>query len=100
MAEEPVTDFEGQLRTLETRLGHEVRKLEIVREVASALGSTLDLDRLLDLILSRLTPLLDADRSTLYLMTEDGRELTSKRFLCAISEATLVLTRRPMEGSW
>jgi signal transduction histidine kinase len=78
MSEAPNTDFEVQIKTLETRLDGEIRKLEIVREVASALGSTLDLDRLLDLILSRLTALLEADRSTLYLVTDDGTELTSK----------------------
>ncbi len=74
----PSRDFEGELRTLQTRLDIEARKLEIVREIASALGQTLDLDRLLELIVSRMTPLLEADRSTLYLITDDGQELTSK----------------------
>lgn len=43
-----------------------------------ALGTTLDLDDLLELILGRLTDLLDADRSTLYLVDEARGDLVSR----------------------
>ncbi len=43
-----------------------------------ALGTTLDLDDLLELILGRLTDLLDADRSTLYLVDDTVGDLVSR----------------------
>ena len=39
-----------------------------LREVGVALGTTLDLDRLLELILDKITEALEADRATLYLL--------------------------------
>jgi signal transduction histidine kinase/putative methionine-R-sulfoxide reductase with GAF domain len=46
--------------------------------VSRALSETGDLDALLTLIMAKVTELMDADRSTLYLVTEDGRWLWSK----------------------
>jgi signal transduction histidine kinase len=43
-----------------------------------ALGATLDLDELLELILDKLTELLEADRATLYLLDEANGELVSR----------------------
>src|SRR5205823_1056373 len=48
------------------------------QEIGAALGSTLDLDRLLALIMDKVTELLSADRSTLYLLSDEGDELWSK----------------------
>ena len=42
------------------------------------LGATLDLDRLLVVLLEKVTELLDAERATIYLVTDDGAELESK----------------------
>jgi signal transduction histidine kinase len=53
-------------------------KLTLVTEIGQALSSTLDLDRLLTLIMEKITVLMEADRSTLYLLSDDGRELWSK----------------------
>ncbi len=53
-------------------------KLLLVQEVGQALSSTLDLDQLLALIMEKVTVLMGADRSTLYLVSEDGKELWSK----------------------
>jgi K+-sensing histidine kinase KdpD len=46
--------------------------------VGTALGSTLDLDDLLELILDKLTELVEADRATLYLLDEAKGELVSR----------------------
>jgi signal transduction histidine kinase len=52
--------------------------VQALREVGLALGSTLDLDQLLELILSKITDLLEADRATLYLLDEQRQRLLSR----------------------
>ncbi len=54
------------------------RRIESVVEIGRALASTLDLDPLLHLILDTVTELVDADRSTLFLLDEERGELWSK----------------------
>ncbi len=56
----------------------EARVSKALREVGVALGSTLDLDRLLELILDKITEALEADRATLYLLDEANDELVSR----------------------
>lgn len=63
---------------LKASLAREERISEALREVGKALGTTLDLDDLLELILGRITELLEADRSTLYLLDEAKGELVSR----------------------
>src|SRR5688572_19624376 len=63
---------------LEHKLRTEQRKLALVQEIGRALSSALDLDQLLRLIMEKVTLLMDADRSTLYLVSDDGRQLWSK----------------------
>jgi signal transduction histidine kinase/putative methionine-R-sulfoxide reductase with GAF domain len=64
------------------RLGEQLlrerRVSRALREVGTALGTTLDLDDLLELILGKLTELVEADRATLYLLDEARDELVSK----------------------
>ena len=69
---------ERPLAELERRLKSEQKKLALVQEIGRALSSALDLDELLALIMERVTLIMDADRSTLYLVSEDGRQLWSK----------------------
>jgi len=59
-------------------LRHERRVSAALREVGVALGTTFDLDDLLELILSKLTDLVEADRATLYLLDEANKELVSR----------------------
>jgi len=59
-------------------LRHERRVSAALREVGVALGTTFDLDDLLELILSKLTELVEADRATLYLLDEGKKELVSR----------------------
>ena len=66
------------MRSLETALEREQKKVALVQEVGRALSRTGDLDALLALILAKVSELMEADRGTLYLVTEDGRQLWSK----------------------
>jgi signal transduction histidine kinase/putative methionine-R-sulfoxide reductase with GAF domain len=63
---------------VEAALAHERRVSKALREVGVALGTTLDLDELLELILARITDALEADRTTLYLLDEANDELVSR----------------------
>lgn len=64
--------------SLRSALAREERIASALREVGVALGTTLDLDDLLELILGRLTDLLDADRATLYLVDDARGDLVSR----------------------
>ncbi len=66
------------VRLLEAALRREQKKVALVQEVSRALSDAGDLDALLTLIMTKVTELMDADRSTLYLVTEDGGWLWSK----------------------
>src|SRR6187551_2646670 len=81
MAAEPSQSPEHatpEMQELRARLRAEEKKLALVQEIGQALSSVLDLDRLLALIMDKITILMDADRSTLYLFSEDGKQLWSK----------------------
>ncbi len=61
-----------QLRSIANDL-----RLATVADIARALSTSLSLEELLNLIMDRLTRALDADRSTLFLLSDDGTELWS-----------------------
>jgi signal transduction histidine kinase len=67
-----------RLADAEAALSREMRVSKALREVGVALGTTLDLDRLLELILDKITEALEADRATLYLLDETNDELVSR----------------------
>ncbi|HKO92021.1 MAG TPA: GAF domain-containing protein [Polyangiaceae bacterium] len=67
-----------EIAELRAALAREERIASALREVGNALGTTLDLDDLLELILGRLTDLLEADRCTLYLLDQAKGELVSR----------------------
>jgi signal transduction histidine kinase/putative methionine-R-sulfoxide reductase with GAF domain len=66
------------VRTLEAALRREQKKVALVQDVSRALSTVNDLDQLLILIMHKVTQLMEADRSTLYLLTDDGSQLWSK----------------------
>ena len=70
--------LEHKVTQLEEELGRERRVGVALREVGLALGTTLDLDQLLELILHKINDAIEADRSTLYLLDEDRGELHSR----------------------
>lgn len=63
---------------LERSLDLQRARLQAMHQIGAALGSTLNLDRLLELIMTKTTELMAADRSTLYLIDDDTAELWSK----------------------
>ena len=63
---------------LQAELEHERRISDALRDVGIALGATLDLDELLELILVKITEAVEADRATLYLLDDDEDELVSR----------------------
>jgi signal transduction histidine kinase/putative methionine-R-sulfoxide reductase with GAF domain len=65
-------------RELEAALAREERVSQALRQVGTALGTTLDLDDLLELVLSKVTELLEAERATLYLLDEQKNDLVSR----------------------
>lgn len=72
------TGLGHKLRELEGAVSRQERRFHAVLEIGRAIGSTLDLDELLQLVMDRATHLLEADRSTLFLVDEEKGELGSK----------------------
>lgn len=72
------TPESARVAELEVALARETRFGRALREVGLALGATSDLDPLLELILSKITEALEADRATLYLRNESTDELFSQ----------------------
>jgi signal transduction histidine kinase/putative methionine-R-sulfoxide reductase with GAF domain len=68
----------ARVSELESQLARADRTAQALREVGLALGSTLDLDQLLELILKKITDLLEGDRATLYLLDEQRGRLLSR----------------------
>jgi K+-sensing histidine kinase KdpD len=85
----------ARIGELETALAREERISAALREVGVALGTTLDLDELLELILEKITDLLDADRATLYLLDEAKGELVSR---IAVGDAIRSVRMKVGEG--
>jgi len=67
-----------QIRLLERAVSHQEERFGAVMDIGRALGSTLDLDELLTLVMSKVTLLLGAERSTLFLIDPATGELWSK----------------------
>lgn len=86
----PKTSLEDNIRELSadqlTRLLEEIgevlrqqeAKFTCMQEIGSALGQTIQLDELLHLIMDKITRLMEAQRSTLFLIDKDTGELWSK----------------------
>ena len=73
-----MVQLEHKLQKAEDELVRERRIGVALREVGLALGTTLDLDQLLDLILSKIVDAVEADRATLYLLDDRKGELVSR----------------------
>lgn len=71
-------DAAYRIRELEADLAREQGKLRALQDIGQALGSTLHLDELLELLLTRVARIIDADRATLFLIDDVTGEFTSK----------------------
>jgi signal transduction histidine kinase/putative methionine-R-sulfoxide reductase with GAF domain len=70
--------FVERVRELEHTLAREQKISAALREVGIALGESIDLDKLLALILQKATDLLEAERATLYLVEDETHELVAR----------------------
>ncbi|OJY15761.1 MAG: hypothetical protein BGO98_24120 [Myxococcales bacterium 68-20] len=70
--------LEQKLKDLDEELARERRIGVALREVGLALGTTLDLEQLLELILEKINDAVEADRATLYLLDDRTNELVSR----------------------
>ena len=82
-------------KALEAQLLAERKKLVLVQEVGRALSSGIDLEALLVLIMEHITVLMEADRSTLYLLSEDRESLWSR---LAQGDDSVEIRLQPGEG--
>jgi signal transduction histidine kinase len=67
-----LAELEQRVRELESDLVRALQVNEALRRVGMAIGTTIEVDPLLELILNTTTDVLDADRATLY-MLRDGK---------------------------
>ena len=63
---------------LQAELEREQGKLRALQDIGEALGSTLDLDELVGILLARITRIMDAEQAILYLIEEQTGELWSR----------------------
>ncbi len=70
--------LEERLDSLERAVASQLARASALAEIGLALSSTLDLDGLLRQVMDRVTSLLEADRSTLYLVDRERGEIWSK----------------------
>lgn len=76
--EERIRELETEVSDLSAELLRSERRVEAMKQIGRVLGSSLELDPLLTEIVQRTTELLEADRSTLFLVDRERRELWSK----------------------
>jgi len=62
----------------EKALERERAKYRAIQQIALAIGSTLDIDALLRLIVAKITEMMDAERSTLFVLSDDGTEIWTR----------------------
>jgi len=72
--DDPRPDVQELLAALEREQG----KLRALQDIGEALGSTLDLDELVSLLLGRIARIMDADRAVLFQVDEQTEELWSR----------------------
>lgn len=67
-----------EIAVLRAVVAEQDTRIACIQEIATAQGSTLSLDKLLNVIMEKVTVLMHADRSTLFLTEDDGQALWSK----------------------
>ncbi len=69
--------LEDECYRLRSKLKRERNKVRAIQEISSALGSSLEINEILERVLAAITRLLDADRSSLFLLDEHRRHLVA-----------------------
>ena len=73
-----MSDATPTVEVLQRQLERESRKRELVQKIGLAIGSVLDLDELLVQIAENVTALMEAERSTIYVVDPETSELWSR----------------------
>lgn len=76
--QEEIRELKAQNRQLEKALRDRERELYSIQRIGKALSSTLHLNELLNLIMQEITTLMDADRSSLFLVDHERKQIWSK----------------------
>lgn len=77
-AERRIHQLEDELLDLRVELSRSESRVEAMKQIGQELGSNLELDILLERLVARTTEILDADRSTLFFVDPERRELCSQ----------------------
>jgi signal transduction histidine kinase/putative methionine-R-sulfoxide reductase with GAF domain len=88
----------GPPPSLSDQLARERRITAALREVGTALGSTVELEALLELVLAKTSELLDSERAALFLLDTSGRELVSQVLVGHQVRAIRTRVGRGVEG--
>lgn len=67
-----------EIQGLREQLDLEHSKLLALQDIGAASGTILDIDELLTLIANRITRVMEADRTTIYILDEDSQHLVSR----------------------
>lgn len=67
-----------EIADLRTELAVEHEKLLALQDINAASGTILNVDELLSLVASRISRVMESDRTTIYLLEEDGQSLVSR----------------------
>jgi signal transduction histidine kinase len=67
-----------EIAGLREALAVEHARLRAFQDISAAAGAMLSMDEILELVVSRMSQVLDADRSTIYLLEDDGQQLVSR----------------------
>ena len=73
-----LAELQGQIQDLQKALQQKEKEIYSIQRIGRALSSTLQLDNLLKLIMQEITVLMNADRSTLFLVDRTRGEIWSK----------------------
>ncbi len=73
-----MSQLKERIAQLERELQFQKERMAAVEEIGRALGSTLKTEPLLALIMEKITELMNAERSTLFLIDEDNNQLWSR----------------------
>ncbi len=73
-----VGEQDALITELRAELAREQGKLRALQDIGQALGNTLDLDDLVAVLLTRVSRIIDADRTTLFVVDEASAELRTR----------------------
>jgi K+-sensing histidine kinase KdpD len=72
------SESDSKIQELQIRLERKEREMRSIQQIGKSLSSVLNLDKLLALIMDEVTKLIEAERSTLYVVDAEKGELWSK----------------------